>query len=109
MSGFELINQTLWITKDPEAQLIYKFDWSEWLLAGDSITSAVYSIQARANDPEPLVLESSGMSGTNNSITYVELSGGQLGKSYTVTAAIATDDGLLDRRYFKVKVEARSA
>lgn len=105
-NGFELINQVLWISKDPEAQLFYTFDWSQWLPDGDQIASVNYNLQVRANDPEPLVNESSGYTETS---TYIELSGGQVDKSYTVSATITTDNGLIDRRYFKVKVENRSA
>ena len=42
-TGFQQINQQLWINKDPEAQLFYTFDWSEWLVSGDTIASAVYT------------------------------------------------------------------
>lgn len=105
MSGFEQINQTLWISKDPEAQLFYKFDWSDWLPQGDSIATSNYTITARVNDPEPLVKVSQGIQGD---VTYVELKDGQAGKSYTVTVKITTSNGLVDSRYFKVKVEHRS-
>lgn len=106
MSGFEQINQVLWIEKDPEAQLFYTFDWSQWLTTGDSISTAVYTVTARVNDPDPLVKVSSGIQGSN---TYVELKDGQAGKSYTVSVKVTTADGLIDSRYFKVKVQARSA
>lgn len=105
MSGFELINQTLQIVKDPQAQLFYTFDWSQWLTDGDSIASAEYTVNARVNDPEPLVKLSEGIQGTN---TYVELSDGQAGKSYMVAVKVTTADGLVDRRSFRVKVENRS-
>jgi hypothetical protein len=106
MNGFEQINQVLWISKDPEAQLFYTFDWADWLSAGDEIDTAVYTITARINDPEPLVKESSGIQGNK---TYIELSSGQAGKSYTVSVKVTTTGGLIDSRYFKVKVEPRSA
>jgi hypothetical protein len=105
-SGFEQTIQGLTIKKDTEAQLIYTFDWSEWVPQGDSIASSLYTITARANDPDPLEIESQGTSGTN---TYVELSNGQEGKVYTVTCKVTTANGLIDRRNFRVKVEARSA
>ena len=105
MSGFEQINQQLWITKDPEAQLFYTFDWSQWLAQGDSIASAEYSVSARVNDPDPIIKFSEGIQGTN---TYVELSDGQVGKSYVVSVKVTTTDGLIDRRSFRVKVENRS-
>lgn len=106
-TGFEVINQNLWIKKDPEAQLYYTFDWSEWLAAGDTISTAVYSIAARINDPDPLLEESSGI--TSGDKTYIELKNGQVGKSYVVTVKVTTDNGLIDARNFRVKVEDRSA
>lgn len=106
-SGFEQTIQGLTILKDTEAVLTYTFDWSEWLPEGDQLITADYVITARSNDPDPLLKVSEGIqSGTK---TYVELSEGQVGKTYTVTAKIETNDGLIDRRSFRVKVQDRSA
>lgn len=105
-SGFQQTTQGLQIEKDTEALLVYTFDWVDWLPTGDSLSAVQYSITARANDPDPLIIESSGLTGTK---TYVELSNGQEGKSYVVTARITTTDGAIDRRFFRVKVLARSA
>ena len=105
-SGFTQTIQGLMIEKDVEARLIYTFDWVDWLPTGDSLATANYTITARANDPDPLVRESQGIQGTK---TYVELSNGQLGKTYIVTCAITTANGLVDRRNFRVKILARSA
>jgi hypothetical protein len=105
-TGFTQTIQGLTIEKDTEAQLIYTFDWVDWLPTGDSLSAAEYTITARANDPDPLVKVAEGISGTQ---TYIELSDGQEGKVYTVTAKITTTAGLIDRRNFRVKVLARSA
>lgn len=105
-SGFENTLQGLTIVKDTEAKLSYTFDWSEWLPQGDSLASVQYSIQARVNDPDPLTKVSEGIQGAK---TYIELSEGQVDKSYTVTAKVTTVDGLIDRRSFRVKVQNRSA
>lgn len=105
-TGFVQTTQGLQIEKDTEAQLTYTFDWVDWLPTGDSLSTINYTITARANDPDPLVRVSQGIQGTK---TYVELSNGQEGKTYIVTAAIETTDGLIDRRYFRVKVLDRSA
>lgn len=105
-SGFVQTIQGLTIDKDVEAQLIYTFDWSEWLPTGDSISTASYTITARANDPDPLIKVDEGIQGD---FTYVELSDGQLGKTYVVTCEIETANGLIDRRFFRVKVLNRSA
>lgn len=105
-TGFTQTSQGLQIEKDTEAQLVYTLDWANWLPTGDSLSTVNWTITARANDPDPLIIESSGITGTK---TYVELSNGQEGKSYIVTARITTTDGATDRRYFRVRVLARSA
>ena len=105
-SGYEQDTQGSWIRKDPQAQLTYSMQWGDWLPSGDTLATATYSLQVRANDPAPLVLESDGIQG---SVSYCDLSGGQVGKTYTVTAEITTTNGLTDRRSFRIKVENRSA
>ena len=104
-TGFEIINQQLWVTKDPEAQLVYTLDWTDWL-GTDSIASAVFTVNARVNDPEPLLKVSSGIS--DGTKTYIELSSGQLNKSYLVTIKITTDNGSIDARSFHVKIAQKS-
>lgn len=106
-TGYEKDTLGSWISKDPQAELVYSMNWTDWLAQGQTIASVSYSLQVRANDPAPLVKVSQGVQGGN--VTYVELNGGQVGKVYTVTAAITTDDGALDRRSFRIKVENRSA
>lgn len=105
-TGFVQTIQGLTIVKDTEAVLFYTFEWADWLPTGDSLATVNYTVTARANDPDPLEIESQGITGTE---TYVELSNGQEGKVYTVTCAITTSEGLIDRRNFRVKVMARSA
>lgn len=105
-TGFVQTSQGLQIEKDTLAQLVYTLDWSTWLPTGDSLSTVNWTVQARSNDPTPLTIVSSGITGTK---TYVELSAGAEGKSYTVSALITTQDGAQDRRYFRVRVLARSA
>lgn len=105
-TGFQKNATGLIISKDFEAQLVYAFDWVNWLESGDNLSSIEFSVQARANDPRPLAIVSEGIQGTK---TYVELRDGQLGKWYTVTAKVVTANGLIDRRNFRVLIENRSA
>jgi hypothetical protein len=104
-NGFVTTNSTVYIDKDPQARLKYSFDWTDWL-ENDSIASVVYTAAARRNDPEPIVIEDQGFQGT---LSYVELSGGQVSKSYIISALITTANGLIDRREFRVNVTNRSA
>jgi hypothetical protein len=106
-TGYEQDALGIYIAKDPSAELTYTFDWTEWLPTGDTVSSVSYTLQVRANDPTPLTKVTQGVS--SGTKTYVKLSGGQVGKVYTVTAAIVTADGSIDRRNFRIKVENRSA
>lgn len=104
-TGFVTTNTTVFIDKDPEARLVYTFDWSDWL-ESDLIVSVDYTAAARRNDPDPIQIVSQGIQG---SLTFVELQGGQLKKSYIISAVITTANGLIDRREFRVNVVNRSA
>lgn len=106
-SGFQATNTGLTIDKDPEAQLTYTLDWTDWLEDSDTISTATWSAAARRNDPTPITIETSGIS--NDTKTYVELSGGQADKTYVITVEVATSDGLEDRRNFRVNCVNRSA
>ena len=64
-----------------------------------SVTSKVTS-----NDPDPVVAAGSGVIGNK---TYARLQGGVAGKQYTVTQQVTTNDGLVDRRSYRVYVENR--
>lgn len=107
-TGFNQTNYGLEIDKDVEAQLTYTFDWSNWLESGDNIAAVEYSAAARRNDPTPLTIVSSGIADSATD-TYVELAGGQASKTYIITCKITTQDGLIDRRNFRVNVVNRSA
>jgi hypothetical protein len=106
-SGFQATNTGLTIDKDPSAQLTYTLDWVNWLEDSDTVASAVWSAAARRNDPTPITVESSGIS--DNTKTYVELSGGQADKTYVITCEMTTSDGLIDRRNFRVNCVNRGA
>jgi hypothetical protein len=107
ITGYKQDTAGSWIPKDPEAKLVYSMNWSEWLAAGQTVVSVDYTHNSRANDTAPLVIVTEGVqSGT---ITFAEIQGGAVGKIYTVTADITTDDGATDRRSFRIKVENRSA
>jgi hypothetical protein len=107
ITGYKQDNTGSWISKDPTAQLVYTIDWSQWLPLGDAILTVAYNLQVRANDPTPLIKVSSGLQGTDH--TYVEISGGGVNKNYTISCTITTQNNLTDTRYFRIKVENRSA
>ena len=108
ITGYRQDQQGTWIPKDPEAKLVYSMDWSEWLSTGQTLATVTYTENSRVNDTAPLVIESSGITDAGTK-TYAEISGGAVGKVYTVTAEITCDDGSQDRRAFKIKIENRMA
>lgn len=103
-TGFEATSYGLNIAKDPSAELTYTLSWETWLETGDSVVAQSTTVSARSNDPDPIVVEGSGIVGNK---TYARLSGGVPGKQYTVTCQVTTNDGLVDSRAYRVYVENR--
>lgn len=68
--------------KDPNAQLDYKFEWSDWLESGEVISS--YSVTVSTG------LTKVTDSKTNTSVT-VWLSGGTVNTTYEVVCRITTN------------------
>lgn len=103
-TGYQRDVQGHWIEKDPQAQLIYSMDWSDWLLSNDQIASVVYTVSpsAAANDIE--IVDSGTQLGY---LTYVELKDGVHAETYTVAAKVTTVDGRIDTRRFRVKCKNR--
>lgn len=79
-------------TKDPDADLDWEFDWSDWMASGDSIVSSTMTIDGPDG---ALVKDSDSFAGTTATIW---LSGGTLHQSYSVTNRITTAEGRSDDR-----------
>jgi hypothetical protein len=105
ITGFYKDNEGTLIDKDPESALDYLISWSEWLPSGDTISTSSWSIEAITGDTDALVTTSNTRSDT---ATTVKISGGTSGNIYKVYNTITTSGGITDRRYFRVKVKARS-
>jgi hypothetical protein len=104
-SGFKQDVKGSWIPKDPDAKLVYSLDWgTEWLPQGASIVSAAHAITP-VSATSPLTRVSQGVQGGNTS--YVELSGGLRGEIYTIECTVTLDNGAIDSRRFRIKVEDR--
>lgn len=76
--------------KDPNAVLDYRWDWSSWLPAGDTIATATFVV-----DDAALVIDDS-LHDTTTATAW--LSGGVSGSRYVVTCHITTTDGRADDR-----------
>lgn len=84
-------------TKDPQAVLDYKVDWSDWLDT-DTIITSDWTV------PTGLTLE---LETNTTTIATAWLSGGTVATSYNVTNEITTADGRTDDRTITIKVKER--
>lgn len=84
--------------KDPDAVLDYVFDWSSWLSAGETISTATFTVETGlTKDSE-----------SNTSTTAkVWLSGGTVGERYMITSRVTTNQGRTDDRSAVVRVADR--
>ena len=87
------------VTKDPDAVLDYKVDWSTWLAEiSDTIATSSWDV------PTGLTEDSDE---NNETEAVVWLSGGTAGQTYTVTNHIVTAGGREDDRSFQIVVKDR--
>jgi hypothetical protein len=95
-TGYERDNVGAFIRKDPESVLDYTIDWSDFLNAGDTISSNTYTVDTG--------LTASSSTNTTTTTT-VTLSGGTAGTVYTVKCSITTSASRTAIRRFRVKCE----
>ena len=105
LTGYKRDNAGIYIDKDPEAELDYTLDWSEYLPEGVALSTASWSIDSISGDSDPLVAGASTIVGEQ---TTVVISGGTVGNIYTVRCTITTDNGNTDRRSFRISVKNRT-
>jgi hypothetical protein len=89
--------------KDPNAVLDYAFDWAtEWMPAGDSISTASWGIDV-APDASLTINSTSIVAGNPTAF----LGGGTAGSDYVVRCRITTTQGRIDDRSVLVRVRSR--
>lgn len=95
-----MAHYTFTCIKDPQAVLDYVFDWSEWLAAGETISSRTVTAQTG------ITKDSDSITDTSTSVT-VWLSGGTAGSYYTVICRIVTSAARTDERTLLVQARDR--
>lgn len=105
LTGYLRDNDGIYIVKDPSANLDYSIDWGDWLPAGSTISTSSWTLEDVAGDTT--ALSGSGAQIIGNK-TVLTINGGTSGYIYKVYNTITTSGGLTERRYFRIKVEARS-
>lgn len=77
------------LKKDPDAELVYRFNWEAWLGAAEIDD---YTIVIAGPDSELTQDNDSLVAGNQN--VDVRLLGGTAGKQYTLTCRIVTDEAV---------------
>lgn len=106
ITGFKQDIVSSYIPKDPDSQLTYTVDWTDWMPTGSTLSTVAVAISTISGDTDPLTNVVSGIV-TSTEKAYVTLSGGTAGNIYTIKVTITTDNGDTDVRRFRVKVEER--
>ena len=75
--------------KDPDSDIDYGCDWTDWLEAGETITGSAWVV------PAGLV---AGTEANDTTTTSIFLTGGTVGTTYTLTNRITTSDSRIEDR-----------
>lgn len=84
---------------DPDSELNFQFDWSDWLVEEDTIASRLWTITPM-NSGSPSTPEL-----TNHTSEVVFVTGLLLGKVYRLSERITTVQGITDERSIVLRVE----
>ena len=85
-------------TQDPSANLDYAVDWSEWLPAGDTISTFQVIVGSGISATKSVTLSTA-------TIAVIWVSGGVVGLVYAVTVRVTTSVGRVDDRTFYVRID----
>lgn len=85
-------------TKDPDAILDYRIDWSSWLGSSDTISTSTWTV------PSGITKDSDSKTTT---VAVIWLSGGTLGDDYELVNHIVTADGREDDRTITIQIRPK--
>ncbi len=85
--------------KDPDAILIYKFDWSKWLQAGETIITSVFT-----HTSATLLIDQPAIQG---GFTVFRASIGTPGEAVMITNRITSSTGRVDDRTARLRIKQR--
>lgn len=85
--------------KDPQAILRYKFNWSPWLEAGETLVTSLF-----LHTSATLVIDQAVIQG---GFTVFRASGGTDGETVLITNSITSSTGRLDERTARLRIKQR--
>ena len=92
-----------YIQKDPQAEIVYTFNWAAWL-DGSEIDSYTITISG----PDSVLEQDNDSVDAGNENVSVRLKGGTVGKQYTVTCRIVTDEAVPQTDDRSITVQIRN-
>ena len=84
--------------KDPDAILDYKWNWSSWLEAGETLSTYAITVSAGLTNPE---------STFNSSAVTAWITGGTVGTVETAACLIETNSSRTDERTIYLDIKHR--
>lgn len=87
--------------KDPASTLDYSFDWSGWLIPGETIDSNVWSIGPAGAGAASIVVGSESESADTRAVL---VTGGTTGNRYRLSCRIITNGGRTNERSATLRV-----
>ena len=91
-------------TKQPAERLDYDFDYSKWLVSGDALISAVFTVDILNGgiSENPLVIDSEVCMPT---FTKAWITGGLAGENYKVSCTATTSRGRTKQDEIKIRIK----
>jgi len=110
LTGAKSDNKGLFFTKDPDANLVYAIDWTNYLNTGDTISSKDVTIETITGDSAPLAFptnEATDVTVSGNKQVNIRLNAGTVGNEYNVDVKVVTANGDTDSRRFRIIVKRK--
>jgi hypothetical protein len=107
LTGFQRDNAGLYIVKDPQANVQYGLDFTDYLQTGHTVSSAVVTIQSITGDASPLAHPTNAATDVvvTNPVVNIRLHNGTAGNIYNIRCKITTSYGDVDARHFRIVVK----
>jgi len=102
------VNPGTTLYKDPSAELIYTFDWSDWLVGAATIATSTFTISGGDSvaAPADTLTKDNPSIPSGSTTTQVRVLNGTLGQTYTLTNTVITNESptQTDERSIKIKI-----
>jgi hypothetical protein len=80
------------LRKDPNAELVYEFDWTAWLAASGAGAGTIATSTFTITGPDSVLTKDNASIVSGNLKTRVRVKAGTLGKVYRLTNQIVTNE-----------------